>query len=105
MLIKQHVAVFGVGVSKGISNVSAKRQQHPSDMIPSLYSWNIAECDVKPQPTNQPSDMIDNLFCSYFEYKKIQPITSTITFCMDIPVRQQFLQIRSDWVEIFADGP
>ena len=21
--------------------------------VPSLYSWNIAECDVKPQPTNQ----------------------------------------------------
>ena len=22
--------------------------------VPSLYSWNIAECDVKPQSTNQP---------------------------------------------------
>ena len=22
--------------------------------VPSLYSWNIAECDVKPQPTGQP---------------------------------------------------
>ena len=25
--------------------------------VPSLYSWNIAECDVKPQPTNQPTIM------------------------------------------------
>ena len=24
--------------------------------VPSLYSWNIAECDIKPQPTNQPSN-------------------------------------------------
>ena len=23
------------------------------DNVPSLYSWNIAESDVKPQPTNQ----------------------------------------------------
>ena len=27
--------------------------------VPSLYSRNIAECDVKPQPTNQPTNQLN----------------------------------------------
>ena len=26
--------------------------------VPSLHSWNITECDVKPQPTNLPKPMV-----------------------------------------------
>ena len=29
--------------------------------VPSLYSWNIAECDIKPQPTNQPTVIFHEL--------------------------------------------
>ena len=28
--------------------------------VPSLYSWHISECDVEPQPTNQPTSY-DNI--------------------------------------------
>ena len=56
-------------------------------IVPSLYGWNIAECEVKPQPTN-------NNPCSYYcdpppTQKEKKPFThSTVMELNLITVRQ-----------------
>ena len=47
--------------------------------VPSLYSWNIAECDVKPQPTNNVTSCLDFHFFQYI--KKIKVHVIKLFFC------------------------
>ena len=53
-----------------------------------LYSWNIAECDVKPQPTNQLMAFLNQKFTKDSCEKNRQLIVEWLYFSCEHRVRR-----------------
>ena len=70
--------------------------------VPSLYSWNITECDVKPQPTNQCSSGTINWpgslrhLASEFSWRLLRIKLSLLRFLLILLYVHQFITLNDN---------